>query len=556
MTVADYVARFLGVQGVTHVFTVSGGMIAPLLDALAQRPEFGPLPGPRIVPMRHEQAAGFAAEGWARMTGIPGVALATSGPGATNLLTPLASCFFDSTPAVFITGQVPEKESRGCHASPGPRQRGFQETDICCMARPVTKSASAAFRGDTKLPHAFRTALSGRPGPVLVDLPFDVQLAEVQGAETAPPDPQRGYPEGGEVTTVTARTFYLDLARAERPLVLVGGGVRSGRAVEEVRTLLRALGLPVVHSLMAKDVEPRLDVGMIGTYGNRWANLALARCDFLLVLGSRLDVRQLGARGQRELAGKTIWRVDVDEGELNAERPHSGSVIHADLREFCTALLDALPLGVSGETSDAAWWQEIADWRRAYPAASELTVPAGTINPLAFLTDLSKHLDDRCVAVVTDVGSHQMWAAQAMRLPDGCRWLTSGGHGAMGFGLPAAIGAALAAPGRSVVLVTGDASLLMNVQELATLAELDLPVKIVVLDNGGHGMVREFQDRYFGGRHVATAQALGDWPGILGIARGFGGPHPGVLHVPIDPSVGVAPHMVYGKGLDEMKPAR
>jgi acetolactate synthase-1/2/3 large subunit len=576
MTVSDYIARFLAAQGIKHVFTLAGGMICPMLDAISTLPlELGSA-APRIVPMRHEQAAGFAAEGEARMTGIPGVVMATSGPGATNLLTAIASCYFDSVPAVFITGQVPKHEQRRGNE----RQRGFQETDIVKIVRPVTKSAwriTGPRDAVDALGHAWDEATGDRPGPVLLDIPFDVQRAELPPRWAPDPVP----PIRRDFVKIDPAPLLAALREAKRPLALVGGGVRAGQATAPVRRLLSYLWIPTVHSLMGKDVlgagHP-LDVGMIGTYGNRWANKALSEADFLLVLGSRLDLRQLGIDAEKVLTGKHVFHVDVDAAELKHNVTDSYT---CDLRDFCDAVAPEGAVREPGGELLHPWKVQIAEWHDAWPAPSELLVPVGSIHPLVFLEELgSRLLDAGVAAVVTDVGSHQMWAAQAMPVTAGIRFLTSGGHGAMGFGLPAAIGACLASGRKPVVLVTGDASLLVNVQELATVAELNLPIKIVVLDNAGHGMVREFQDRHFSGRHTATASAA---PNLCDIVGGFGlsalsmrpaptgefrksgrdaafdylfAEGPALLHVPIDPATPVAPRIPYGKGPGEMEPAR
>ena len=569
MTVADYIAAFLEAQGVTHVFTLAGGMIAPMLDALHLRGGLAPNPAgraPLIIPCRHEQAAGFAAEGMARMTGIPGVAMATSGPGATNLLTAIASCYFDSTPCVFITGQVPLHEMR----RGGERQRGFQETDIVAMARPATKRAYQ-ITDPRQIPMAIRDAfgeaIEGRPGPVLLDIPFNVQRASAEGflkiegaIGVIRPDPK-----------IDLAPIFSSLRGAKRPLVLVGGGAASFHNRASVRKLLDYLSLPVVHSLLGKDVFPHYrSIGMIGSYGNRWANKALAECDFLLVLGSRLDIRQIGSKPQEAMAGKVLWHVDVDPSETGKDWvPVGYRPIACDLRDFCRAVIDS-PHPVILDQDPAPWLRTIAGWQADWPAESELQVPEGAIHPLKFLASLGEAaIQANASAIVTDVGSHQMWAAQCMPVSPSMRFITSGGHGAMGFGLPAAIGVALADPSRPVVLVTGDASLMVNVQELATLQELNLPVKIVVMDNGGHGMVREFQDRLFEGRHAATEQAGAD---LVEVARAFGlsssraaraplgwmfrAERPCLLHVPIDPRTPVAPRLPYGGRLDAMDPPR
>ena len=288
MKVSDYIANFLYAQGVKCVFELVGGMITHLVDSLNRHGKV------RIVSVHHEQAAAFAAEAMSRMTGVPGVAMATRGPGATNLLTGVGSCYFDSTPAVFITGQVNLKEQKGDRPI---RQLGFQETDIVSMAAPITKAAWQ-IQSPEDIPlileQAFICALSGRPGPVLIDIPMDIQRAEVaakipkvvSGADAEEPDSR------------AINEMFRDLKTSQRPLILAGGGIRSACVANLFRKFVDQVKVPVVNSLMAVDVLPydhRFRVGLIGTYGNRWANLAIGRSDFLLVLGSRLDIRQTGS---------------------------------------------------------------------------------------------------------------------------------------------------------------------------------------------------------------------------------------------------------------------
>src|ERR1700682_3803251 len=288
MKASDYIARFLTAQGVPQVFEVVGGMITHLLDSMHVQG------APQVVSVHHEQSAAFAAEGFARMTGIPGVAMATSGPGATNLLTGIGSCYFDSTPSLFLTGQVNRSEQKRGRTI---RQLGFQETDIVAIAAPITKAAirvEEAHEIPEILGRAVATALSGRPGPVLVDIPMDVQRGDIpsERVDAVRPSTPAEPPEDLVAESLSA------LRRAERPLILAGGGIRSGRVAGLLRILLEDVQVPVVHSLMAVDVLPYahpLRVGLIGSYGNRWANHAIARSDVLLVLGSRLDIRQTGA---------------------------------------------------------------------------------------------------------------------------------------------------------------------------------------------------------------------------------------------------------------------
>ena len=336
MRASDWIARFLASQQVEAVYEVVGGMIANFVDALHRDGQV------RIVACHHEQGAGFAAEGHARMTGVPGVAMGTSGPGAINLLTALGSCHFDSTPAVFITGQVNRSEQKRDRPI---RQLGFQETDVVAMAEPIAK---AAMRVETiedlpkRLTEAFALARAGRPGPVLVDIPLDLQLAEVD----APLPDSPGVidtPEHTQIPEDAIARIVDDLARAERPLILAGGGLRAGLAIDGFRELVDRLGVPVVNSLMGVDALPAdhpLRVGLIGTYGNRWANIALSRCDALLVLGSRLDIRQTGADTDAFVTGRTIHHIDCDPGEVN-NRVSGCHALIAPLSPAIAALVEA-----------------------------------------------------------------------------------------------------------------------------------------------------------------------------------------------------------------------
>jgi acetolactate synthase I/II/III large subunit len=560
MEVADWIARLLVAQQVETVYEVVGGMIANFIDALHRDGRV------RIVSCHHEQAAGFAAEGHARMAGAPGVAFATSGPGALNLLTAVGSCYFDSTPAVFITGQVNRSEQKRGRAI---RQLGFQETDIATMAATIAK---AAWRVETldelpvRLRDAFELARSGRPGPVLVDIPFDLQRAELDV-------PVPGGPSAAEAEPIDADAvsrIVADLGAAQRPLILAGGGLRAAQAVGEFRALAEQLGAPVVHSLMGVDALPfghPLRVGLIGTYGNRWANIALSRCDVLLVLGSRLDIRQTGADTDAFTTGRTIHHVDIDPAEVNNRL--SG----------CHALIAPLPEAIRGLAEAGAsirgaghgeWLAEIEELARDWPDTAELDAIDG-INPNLFMHQLSGRSE--VGAYVADVGQHQMWAAQSLELDERQRFLTSGGMGAMGSGLPLAVGAAFAS-GAPTVLIAGDGGFQLNIQELQTVIRNDLPLKLVVLNNGCHGMVRQFQDAYFQGRYRSTlwgysapsfadvahayglpaahVQAPDDVPQALAELWSNDGPY--LLEVAIDISANAYPKIAFGHPISEMEP--
>ncbi|HEY1854804.1 MAG TPA: thiamine pyrophosphate-binding protein [Solirubrobacterales bacterium] len=558
---ADWIARFLASQGVDAVYEVAGGMIANLIDALHRDDQV------RIVACHHEQAAGFAAEGHARMNGVPGVAMGTSGPGAINLLTALGSCHFDSTPAVFITGQVNRSERK---LERPIRQLGFQETDVAAMAAPIAKAAWRVETADDLprlLADAFALAVAGRPGPVLVDVPLDLQLAEVEApVPDGPPPPPAAEPQ---LDPDALLRIVEDLAAAERPLILAGGGIRAGRAVERFRQLVDQLAVPVVNSLMGVDVLP-FDhphrVGMIGTYGNRWANIALSRCDALLVLGSRLDIRQTGADTEAFVADRVIHHVDVDPGEIN-NRVRGCQELVADLRSALAALVAAA--ASTARPPYAAWTAEIAELKDRWPDTGELPGIEG-INPNRVMHQLAH---PGVSAFVADVGQHQMWAAQSVEIGREQRFLTSGGMGAMGSGLPLAIGAAVES-GAPVVSINGDGGFQLNIQELQTLARNRLPVKIVVLDNGSHGMVRQFQESYFDGRYQSTVWGYSA-PDFVRVAEAYGIPGrsvtdpdqvagavaamweadgPYMLEVAIDVAANAYPKIAFGHPISEMEP--
>jgi len=557
---SDYIEGFLHEQGVRQVYQVIGGMTTHLVDSLHRGGRV------KLVCVNHEQAAAFAADSVGRLTGIPGVAMATSGPGAVNLLTGMGSCHFDSSPAVFITGQVNRHEQRGDRPI---RQLGFQETDIVAMAGPVTKAAFRV-RSPEELPKlledSFRIAVSGRPGPVLLDIPMDVQRMEVSAPFPAPVSRDEGsVPDLDEVLQA--------LSSAQKPLILAGGGVRAARAQDLLREFAQTTGTPLVHSLMAVDSLPSghpLRAGLIGTYGNRWANLALGRSDLLLVLGSRLDVRQTGSETGFLTQGRTVIHVDCEPGEMN-NRVQGCRALQAHLADFLQAALRLARSRKSPERRE--WLSEIRSLEAKWPDSTECGELRG-INPNSFLRRLSESSGGADV-FIADVGQHQMWAAQSLRLAEGQRFMTSGGMGAMGFALPAGIGCCFAAPDRPHVVVAGDGGFQVNIQELQTVVRDRLPLKMIVLDNGCLGMVRQFQESYFGSRYAATrwgysapdfkavAQAFGIDAGLIehpreidaGLAGLWKTPEgPSLLHVKIPLQANVYPKVAFGRPLTEMEP--
>ncbi len=561
MQVAEYIPEYLRRRGVTHVYEVIGGMITRLADAVQRQGRL------KLIDMHHEQAAAFAADAAGRLTGIPGVAMATSGPGATNLLTGIASCYYDSVPAIFLTGQVNRNEQKGNRAT---RQLGFQETDIVAMAAPVTKAAwqiTDPEQVPASMQKAFVTAVSGRPGPVLLDIPMDVQGAEIADSDETDIKPEEMPEPSAEILEEILRS----LAGSRRPLILAGGGIRTAGGVPDFRRLVEALRVPAVHSLMGMDVLPYhhpLRTGLIGTYGNRWANLAASRSDWLLVLGSRLDIRQTGSLVAAFEAGRTIYHVDIDPGEINNRLKKSRPVV-AHLRPFLRQLADAAARKTWPERTE--WLMEIGRQRAEWPDTRELRPPG--INPNEFMHALSKASQQASVYSV-DVGNHQMWSAQSLELEADQRFLTSGGMGSMGFALPAAIGACFST-GKPAVMIAGDGGMQLNIQELETVHHHRLPVKMVVLNNRSLGMVRQFQQSYFQDRYPGTCWGYSA-PDFKEVARAYhlesrsvsekqslpdalakmwADPQaPFLLEVAIDVSANAFPKIAFGRPISDMEP--
>jgi len=515
---SDYVIDFIVKEGVSQIFEFVGGAITHLLDSTVDRDDVS------CVSVHHEQSGAFAAEAYARVNGRLGVAMATSGPGALNMVTGIGSCWFDSVPCLFITGQVNTYEYKFDRPI---RQIGFQETDIVSVVKGLTKYAEMvtdAGKIRYQLEKAVYLAQSGRPGPVLLDIPMNIQRGQVEPGEL---ESFLGSPEHLKLQTeVPCPPERLDeivrlIAAALRPVILAGGGVRTAQAADDLLRLVDATGIPVVSSLMGLDAvshdNPEF-MGMIGSYGNRYSNLTLANCDFLLILGSRLDSRQTGTRPDTFARAATRVQVDIDPVELQA-KVQVDIALQCHLKPFLQALNEKL---VPVVKSDLTQWLAVIDgYRRKYPTRMDEVRP-GTIDPNLFMEALSAASAAGDI-VTLDVGQNQMWAAQSFRLKRGQRMIISGGMGAMGFALPAALGAAKAAPGTRVIAIAGDGGIQVNIQDLDSIVQHRLPVKVVVLNNGCLGMVRQFQDMYFGGRQQSTVVGYG-CPDLGKIAEAYGMP--------------------------------
>lgn len=489
-TVADYYADFIAAKGTPAVFQLSGGMIAFLADAIYRK---GLTP---LVTNRHEQASGFAAEGGTRATGKTCVALGTSGPGASNLVTAIASCFFDSVPVVFITGQVNISEIK---ISEKQRQNGFQELDIVSMVRGITKAAYSprtAIEAITALQTAWEIANTPRYGPVLIDLPIDIQQMEIGNLALESLVPQNS------ISNNLKDDLFSQINEAifdsKRPLILVGGGVHLDRANEELIKFATSTQIPVVATLMGLDSTSKLGnlyLGFIGSYGNRWANEALKESDLLLVLGCRLDPRQTGQSINKFVENKTLIRIDIDEEELQG-RVNAEIKVRSTITNFLSD-----PRLHKFQKDTTKFLESVMSNKEKYPQIAEQFSEL-RLNPNDFLESISLIHKDACGYVV-DVGQHQMWAAQSVILQPNQRFLTSGGLGAMGFSIPAAIGATLST-GKLWIVILGDGCAQLAAPELQTISELNLPIVVYVMNNQQHGMVAQFQDENMNSRHVGT----------------------------------------------------
>jgi len=498
LTGAQLTIRLIERQGIRTVAGIPGGAILPIYDALGQSPLI------HHVLARHEQGAGFMAQGMARVSGKPAVCLASSGPGATNLLTAIADAKLDSIPLVAITGQVP-RAMIGTDA--------FQEVDTYGLSLPITKHNFLVGSAEELLeviPRAFAIAASGRPGPVLVDIPKDVQTQAIDITSWPEPGQATRTPPPTATQIATAAAM---IDAAQRPILYLGGGVVHAGAAKAAVDLAEKADLPTVMTLMALGALPvdhPLSLGMLGMHGARHTNLALDECDLLIAVGARFDDRATGKVAAFCPQAKII-HIDIDPAELDKIKT-AHLAIGADVGEALGQLLPAV-----GEQRRERWLARIDELRREFPF--QMPDAGNPRSHFGLIRTVAACLDDTAI-IATDVGQHQMWVAQAYPLRRPRQWLTSGGLGTMGFGVPAAIGAALAEPQRTVVCFTGDGSIMMNLQELITAAEEKVNVKIVLMDNASLGLVHQQQTLFYGERLFASQFRV--TPDFIKVAQGLG----------------------------------
>ncbi|KTB65708.1 thiamine pyrophosphate-binding protein [Pseudomonas allii] len=566
MKASDAVALVLAQNKVLYGYELIGGMITHLVDSINQ------LGKTKLVSVHHEQAAAFAASAVARATHheVLGVALGTSGPGATNLITGIADCWLDSHPCLFLTGQVNTYELKGDR---NIRQQGFQELDSVALVSSITKYAYQIRHVDELLPclqQAIDIAREGRPGPVLLDIPMDIQRAELDDAQVQALLAPQAEQAATELHAPDVEAIGSALASAQRPLILLGGGAVNTRSFAQWLEQLETSGIPFVASLKGAEKIPASAnyLGMLGAYGTRAANYAVQNCDFLLVLGSRMDVRQTGAKPDDFARKARIVQIDLMEGQLNNRvQAHASHVMELNTF-FARFTLSKLP-------KNAAWLGWTTQLQNDFEHTFVDEYADWSVSPFLIFSALAKETKGFAVDYVADVGNNQMWAAHTLRLSRGQSMHHSGGLGTMGFAIPTAIGVCNAGQ-KPVIVITGDGGAQLNIQELDIIARDRLPVLVVVFNNHSLGMVRGFQEMYFEGRNSSTYwngyssqfKAIGEAYGIESAVvtthdaftaqvRSFvGSPQPTLIELMMPDARECRPRLEFGRSIDEQLPEK
>ena len=560
-SLAEYIAFFLESKEIKNVFQLSGGMIVQMIDAISLRRYT------TVNTLLHEQSCAFAISAIGRITNRPSFAFATSGPGATNLITGIGDCYFDSIPAVFITGQVNSYELKG---ERDLRQLGFQEANIVEMVKPITKLAIQLNENDDiikVLEDAYTISVSGRPGPVLIDIPMNLQKKQIELSE------KLFTKESNDECNLNLRELIDLLQKSERPLIWAGNGIHLSSSEDIFRKLIDIIKVPTVFTLHGIDLLPtdsKYRIGMIGSYGNRWANLCVKDSDLIIFIGSRIDIRQTGANLEI-FKDKTIIRIDIDKSEIEM-RLKSNIKFNVDVYKFISSLIYELEqIDINLDFSD--WISSIQKLKALNPVQNEMRLNENDLSPYEFIENLSSLFNKKVIYSV-DVGAHQMWAAQSLKFKIGDRFLTSGGMGSMGFSIPAAIGAKIEDNQKEVIVLVGDGSFQINIQELQFIAKNNLNIKIVVFNNESLGMIKQFQDSYMSGRYFGTQWGY-SVPDICAISNAYGissmsiskndeianacnwlknenGPK--LLELKLRDDLNIYPKIAFGQTMDKMEP--
>jgi acetolactate synthase-1/2/3 large subunit len=569
--VKELVINFLVEQGISEVFLVTGGHLAFIVDSFHDRHDI------RYICTQHEQAAAMAADAYARMTGKFGVAMTTSGPGSTNLITGIGCSWFDSIPVLLISGSVNTFETKGNLAV---RQKGFQETDIVAIVKPITKY-SKKVDDPTQILYELEKAVSiatgGRPGPVLLDLPIDVQRAEVNQESLTHYENNSISLEldsNSELIAKAKDTISL-LAKAKRPVFIAGAGIRIANAKNEFLKFIETWGIPTVPSWASLDLMVHnhpLYVEQFGVYGNRAANYTVQNADLIISVGSRLDNRMTGAKVETFARGAKKIIVDIDKSELHKAVKADIPVL-ADAKDFLH-ILNSVEQSFNN-TDFSPWQKKITDWKAKYPIITPDYNKAKYVNPYIFVEQLCKSLPDDIVTVI-DAGSNLTWAMQVFEIKGTRKIFSAYGYSPMGYAFPASIGASIAMKEQPVVCLIGDGGLQMNIQELQTMFHYKLPVKLFILNNCSYGSLTQFQDELFGSRYEASIPDKGySFPDFVKVAEAYGlltekianhdeinnkvdfvlnSPGPVVCNVMIDEDSRVLPKTIFGNPIEDQAP--
>lgn len=505
MKATDFIVEFLISKNISDVFGYPGGMVTHLIDSFSK---YENLISAHLN--YHEQAAAFAACGYAQSSLKTGVAYATSGPGATNLITGICNAFFDSIPVIFLTGQVNTSESK---KKLKIRQKGFQETDIVSMVENVTKF-SAYVDSKEKLKYylekAHYYANEGRKGPVLLDIPMDIQNSDISSELLG------GFNSNEKdlIDNISKLNVSSLIKNSKRPCILIGAGIKNSGMVKKARILFKSLNIPVISSMLAFDVlanDDPLNFGFLGAYGDRYANFIVAKSDLIIALGSRLDLRQIGAKKENFAVEADLVRFDIDKNEFDNKIKENEIQIYMDINQAIPWLFDIF----NNLNNDFSVWLSICNIIKNKLKNIDFKKPNKFIEIIS-----EKILDD--VVITTDVGQNQVWVAQSFKLKNNQKVLFSGGHGAMGYSLPAAIGAYYGFK-RPVICFTGDGGFQMNIQELEFISRENLPITIILLNNKSLGMIRHFQEMYFESEYTQTMKNGGyTTPNFEAISKAYG----------------------------------
>ena len=574
MNLSDYILAFLKKKKVYNVFTITGGAICFLMDAFSRTRKIN------YVPVAHEQAAAMMADSYSRFGPNFSATMVTSGPGATNLLTGIACSWFDSIPSIHICGQVNRHElSNFLKSTKKVRQVGFQETDIVSIAKPITKFAYQ-LKNENEIKYilekAYYISQSGRPGPVLIDIPMDLQRKIINPKKLKSFKPKVIKIKKQKLLKKINEIIKL-LKKSKRPVIILGGGIRISKTTKNLSFFLKKFNIPILTTWSGVDSithDRRSYIGNIGVYGSRAANFAIQNSDFVLSLGSRLDTRVTGGVPKNFAREATIASVDIDKYELNKNR---GLNIKIKINESLSTFFEAFNKKTKGlKITKTEWLQKSLLWKKKYPIIlQEYKIQKKFVNPYFFMEKLSKHLSKDDI-VVADDGAHLTWAIQSLKVLKNQRLFSAFGNSPMGYAFPAAIGASIALNKKKVICIDGDGSIQINIQELQTLVLNKLPVKIIILNNEGYGIIKQFQELYLNKRYEAVDSKKGVTnPNFSKIAKAYGinyseikknseidkilkktlkSNKPEFINIFIKPNQKIVPKLAFGSPLEDLSP--